>query len=159
MAGVLQRLLLVRDRVGIAPLFYRIGETDDEHQLIFGSEVKALLPALVRSPRVNRRALDQDLQLDAAPEGFMVLRDRQAFRATNLPRCVGGTVATPELEAWLSGDAGAFPRVDAGTWNLFGDRRVGPSCAVSPSGGAGPGVLLFAAVTLLTRRLLRRARR
>ena len=54
-----QRLLLVRDRVGIAPLFYRIGETDDEHQLIFGSEVKALLPALVRSPRVNRRALDQ----------------------------------------------------------------------------------------------------
>lgn len=54
-----QRLLLVRDRVGIAPLFYRIGETEDEHQLIFGSEVKALLPALVRSPRVNRRALDQ----------------------------------------------------------------------------------------------------
>ena len=54
-----QRLLLVRDRVGIAPLYYRIGETADEHQLIFGSEVKALLPALVRSPRVNRRALDQ----------------------------------------------------------------------------------------------------
>lgn len=53
-----QRLLLVRDRVGIAPLHYRIGETSDEHQLIFGSEVKALLPALVRSPRVNLGALD-----------------------------------------------------------------------------------------------------
>jgi asparagine synthase (glutamine-hydrolysing) len=54
-----QRLLLIRDRVGIAPLFYRIGESEGEHQLIFGSEIKALLPALVSSPRVNRRALDQ----------------------------------------------------------------------------------------------------
>lgn len=117
-------------------------------------------PTLTRlRTELNRRALDQDLQLDAAPEGFVVVRDRQAFRATNLPRCYGGSVAPPELEAWLSGDAGAFPPVDAGSWNLFGDRRLGPSCSVSRSGGAGPGVLLFAAVTLLARRLLRRTRR
>ncbi|MFO0625120.1 MAG: DUF2330 domain-containing protein [Polyangiales bacterium] len=114
-------------------------------------------PTLTRlRTELNRRALDQDLQLDAAPEGFTVLRDRQAFRATNLPRCVGGTVASPELEAWLSGDAGAFPQFDAGAWNLFGTTRPASACTVSHRRGAGPGMFLFAAAALLARRALRR---
>jgi len=50
-----RRLLLLRDRVGIAPLFY----TQQKGRLIFASEVKAILPALDHSPSLNPQALDQ----------------------------------------------------------------------------------------------------
>jgi asparagine synthase (glutamine-hydrolysing) len=50
-----QRLLLVRDRVGIAPLFYcSVGG-----RLLFASEAKALLPLLPSAPRLNPQALDE----------------------------------------------------------------------------------------------------
>lgn len=50
-----KRLLLVRDRVGIVPLFY----TRETRRLLFASEIKALLPAMAGPPRLNPRALDQ----------------------------------------------------------------------------------------------------
>ncbi|RDH91100.1 MAG: asparagine synthase (glutamine-hydrolyzing) [endosymbiont of Seepiophila jonesi] len=50
-----QKLLLVRDRVGIVPLFY----TYVDNHLIFASEIKAILPALHSSPSINIHALDQ----------------------------------------------------------------------------------------------------
>ncbi len=50
-----ERLVLLRDRVGIAPLFY----TKQGSRLLFGSEIKAILPALSESPRLNASALDQ----------------------------------------------------------------------------------------------------
>lgn len=49
------RLLLIRDRVGILPLFY----TRQRNRLYFGSEIKALLPALASAPRISPAALDQ----------------------------------------------------------------------------------------------------
>lgn len=49
------KLLLYRDRVGIAPLYYaRTGQ-----RIVFGSEIKAILPALAVRPSVNLHALDQ----------------------------------------------------------------------------------------------------
>ena len=50
-----QRLVLLRDRVGIVPLFYAV----DGQRLVFGSEVKAVLCGLARKPELNVTALDQ----------------------------------------------------------------------------------------------------
>ncbi len=49
------RLLLVRDRVGIVPLFYR----QHGRRLLFASEIKAMLAVLPESPRLDAAALDQ----------------------------------------------------------------------------------------------------
>ena len=49
------KLLLLRDRPGIAPLFYTV----DNGRLIFASEIKAILPALGSAPRLSVQALDQ----------------------------------------------------------------------------------------------------
>ena len=52
---VLEKLILVRDRVGIVPLFYTMNNT----RFLFASEVKAMLPVLDHSPTLNITALDQ----------------------------------------------------------------------------------------------------
>lgn len=51
------RLVLVRDRAGILPLF--VGERHG--RLVFGSEIKSLLPALGTPQRLSTAALDQVL--------------------------------------------------------------------------------------------------
>lgn len=50
-----KQLVLVRDRVGICPLFYTI----DAGRLVFASEIKALKPALEQGLSINLAALDQ----------------------------------------------------------------------------------------------------
>lgn len=49
------RLLLIRDRIGIVPLFY----TQHDSKLFFASEIKALLAASTIPPELNYDALDQ----------------------------------------------------------------------------------------------------
>ena len=50
-----QRLLLIRDRVGIVPLFY----TRTVDRLIFASGIKALLSQLSEAPKISPATLDQ----------------------------------------------------------------------------------------------------
>ena len=50
-----RRLLLIRDRVGILPLFY----TRQGDRLLFASAIKALLPLFSEAPRISSAALDQ----------------------------------------------------------------------------------------------------
>jgi asparagine synthase (glutamine-hydrolysing) len=47
------KLYLVRDRLGIKPLYWRL----ENGQLLFGSEVRAILAAQCFQPRINRMAL------------------------------------------------------------------------------------------------------
>ncbi len=50
-----KKLVLARDRVGIAPLFY----TTQQGRFAFASEVKALLPLMAEAPNLDLLALDQ----------------------------------------------------------------------------------------------------
>jgi asparagine synthase (glutamine-hydrolysing) len=63
-----RRLLLVRDRVGILPLFYTVAGA----RLVFGSEVKAILPVLGHAPRLDAVSLDE-LMTFWAPVGRRTL--------------------------------------------------------------------------------------
>src|SRR6516164_7836579 len=64
-----RRLFLARDRYGVKPLYY-VHRPDGT--LIFGSEIKALLPALGDRPELNREALP-DFLANHAPSGEATL--------------------------------------------------------------------------------------
>lgn len=49
------RFMLIRDRVGICPLYYYC----DKHKLIFASEIKALKPAMDNRLEISAESLDQ----------------------------------------------------------------------------------------------------
>lgn len=51
----IKRLILVRDRPGITPLFFSF----QNEKLLFGSEIKSILAGLGRSPQLDPDALDQ----------------------------------------------------------------------------------------------------
>jgi asparagine synthase (glutamine-hydrolysing) len=59
-------LLLVRDRLGILPLYYHV----DAERIAFASEIKALLPALAGGPRIDTASLDAYLSLRSVPAPF-----------------------------------------------------------------------------------------
>jgi asparagine synthase (glutamine-hydrolysing) len=64
-----RRLFLARDRYGVKPLYYAHRA---DGTLIFGSEIKALLPALGHRPDLNREALP-DFLANHAPSGEATL--------------------------------------------------------------------------------------
>src|SRR5215469_15210734 len=67
--SVERRLFLARDRYGVKPLYY-VHRPDGT--IIFGSEIKALLPALGGRPDLNREALP-DFLANHAPSGEATL--------------------------------------------------------------------------------------
>lgn len=66
-----QVLFLARDRLGIKPLYYYV---KDDGICIFASEVKAILKALDRSPKINSELIDQYMSFGFVP-GAETLHD------------------------------------------------------------------------------------
>jgi asparagine synthase (glutamine-hydrolysing) len=58
-----QALYLVRDRIGVKPLYIH----DDGYQLTFGSEIKAILRAGIPAPAMDREALNNYLSFNYVP--------------------------------------------------------------------------------------------
>jgi len=58
-----RKLILIRDRLGIKPLYYSL----DPERLVFASEVKPIIEALGRKPEVNRKALDFYISVGYVP--------------------------------------------------------------------------------------------
>ena len=65
-----RRLLLVRDRVGILPLFY----TQQNGRLLFASEIKALLPLLANCAAHLAGSPGSDLHVLGAPQPQYAIR-------------------------------------------------------------------------------------
>lgn len=59
-------LTLVRDRLGILPLYYHL----DANRIVFASEIKALLPALETGPEIDTASLDGYLSQRAVPAPY-----------------------------------------------------------------------------------------
>jgi asparagine synthase (glutamine-hydrolysing) len=71
-----QRLTLVRDPVGILPLYwYR-----DDHQLVFASDLQALLATIGTVPEIDRRALASYLAGRSVPAPHTLLRNVRKVR-------------------------------------------------------------------------------
>ncbi len=66
-----QRLVLVRDRVGINPLFYKL----DDKRIVFASEVKSILAAENTPPSLNPLALDQIMTFWAPISPMTIFKD------------------------------------------------------------------------------------
>ncbi|MCP4105927.1 MAG: asparagine synthase (glutamine-hydrolyzing) [Desulfobacteraceae bacterium] len=66
-----QKMSLVRDRLGIKPLYYYC----DEHMLIFGSELKALRAYDRLRPEVDRKALAEMLRLGYIPGTMTIYKE------------------------------------------------------------------------------------
>lgn len=63
-----QALYLVRDRIGVKPLYVH----DDGHKLVFGSEIKALLQSGMPQPGMDEEALHHFLSFNYVPAPFTI---------------------------------------------------------------------------------------
>jgi asparagine synthase (glutamine-hydrolysing) len=72
-----QRLVLVRDRIGVKPLYY----TFVSGQLIFGSEIKAILQHPAVSRELNEEALDSYLTFLIPPAPMTMFKNIQKLEA------------------------------------------------------------------------------
>ena len=88
-------LLLVRDRLGILPLYYYI----DARQIVFASEIKALLPALPGGPRIDAASLDGYLALRSVPAPHTLFEGVRKLPAGHTLR-VGRDGATSLCRYW-----------------------------------------------------------
>ncbi len=109
-------LWLVRDRMGILPLFYY----QDDQCFAFASELKALLPALPRQPSIDTRSLDSYLARRAVAAPYTLIEGvRKVLPGHTLRVSRDGRVdqrpywSLPDGEPRAIGDEQAVHRVAA----------------------------------------------
>src|SRR4051794_35067829 len=89
-------LLLVRDRLGILPLYYHV----DADRIAFASEIKALLPVLPDGPRIDTASLDAYLSLRSVPAPYTLFEGVRKLPAGHRLRV--GADGRPRLERYWS---------------------------------------------------------
>src|ERR1019366_2689155 len=92
-----RRLVLVRDRVGIKPLYYRRRGDD----LYFGSEMKAILLHSELDRQMNLGALERYLSFNYVPGTDTLVRDIQKLAPGN----------------WIDGAMARCPSMLTGAWS------------------------------------------
>jgi asparagine synthase (glutamine-hydrolysing) len=92
----LGELLLVRDRLGVLPLYYHV----DRARIAFASEIKALLPALPRGPEIDTASLDDYLALRSVPAPYTLFEGIRKLPAGHRLRV--STSGAMALERWWS---------------------------------------------------------
>ena len=90
--GRRRELLLARDHVGIAPLFY----TDVGGTLLFASEIKALLTNAAVKRKVNLAALDQILTFPGVVSPATMFEGVHALQPGHYLRAKSGSIETHE---------------------------------------------------------------
>lgn len=91
-----QRLLLVRDRPGIHPLFYTI----DDNRLYFGSEIKSILRGVGRPPQLNKLALDELMTFWAPIADNTLFEGIKSIPPGNMLICERGEATIKQYWEW-----------------------------------------------------------
>ena len=90
-------LLLVRDRVGIDPLFYSI----QNNKLYFASEVKSILAAAPQPPSLNVQALDQILTYWSAVNADTLFKNIHEIKPGEMLIANKGEIKTVQYWDWV----------------------------------------------------------
>ncbi len=85
-----KKLCLFRDRLGKKPLYYNYKEG---HQLIFGSEIKAILASGQINRRINYQALDQYLSFLYLPYNNSIFSEIKKLPAAHYLVCEHGNIS------------------------------------------------------------------
>lgn len=102
-----QRLVLVRDRIGIKPLYYSFANG----QCIFGSEIKALLQHPSVSRELNEDALDAYLTFLVSPAPATMFRNIHKLEPGHL-MVIGSDGAVRKEQYWDPIPGGRQPSID-----------------------------------------------
>ncbi len=91
-----KRLLLVRDRPGIHPLFYSI----NGNRLFFGSEIKAILTGKGEPPELNKSALDELMTFWAPVGSSTVFKDIESVEPGQMIIVENGHLSKQNYWEW-----------------------------------------------------------
>ncbi len=106
------RLLLVRDRMGICPLFYAmVGD-----YLVFGSEMKAIFATGLIKPEINPRSLDAVLTFGCVPAPHALFKGIQSLPPGSCLEIDKGRISRRTYWDIPYNDAGDYPRRNVDDW-------------------------------------------
>jgi asparagine synthase (glutamine-hydrolysing) len=113
-------LYLVRDRVGIKPLYYLCQKPDrgGSAAIAFASEIKSILASALVKPELDHEALHQFLTFLWAPDPNTLFRDIKTVRPGHLVRVADGELA--EHQWWDI----SFDQIEEGRSEQWWQERV-----------------------------------
>ena len=90
-----RKLLLVRDHLGIKPLYYAWSDTRSDRHLVWGSEIKAILASGLIDRQLNMNALSEFLAWEYVPGAATLFKGIHKLEAgTQLEIALGGEADT-----------------------------------------------------------------